>query len=163
MNPDMELDIVDLNDNVVGQGKASEFMGSDLIFRTSVVLIFNSMGQLLIRKNSNKSVVYPSLWNAPVEISPDSGENYKNAAYRGLFDTFSIRTDLIAVNSFKHFGEKINTIVQLFHAKWDGEIKNLTEDEIKWVDPTQLKIDVIHYPEKFSPLFIEVMNAFYSR
>ena len=85
------FDIVDENDNVIGQAPRSECHGNpSLIHRVAHVMVFNSAGQLLLQKRAENKDIQPGKWDTSVGGHLDPGEEYRLAAVREMSEELGI-------------------------------------------------------------------------
>ncbi len=78
------FDIVDENDQVVGQATRSEAHAKKLRHRAVHVLIFNAEGEVFLQKRSQNKDTWPGAWDSSCSGHVDSGEDYLTAAHREL-------------------------------------------------------------------------------
>ena len=78
------FDIVNENDEVVGQKPRSEVHAEGLRHRAVHVLIFNDEGELFMQKRSKSKDTWPGAWDSSCSGHVDSGEVYEVAAIREL-------------------------------------------------------------------------------
>ena len=89
--PSEIFDIVDENDNVIGQALRSECHGDpSLVHRVAHVMVFNSAGQLLLQKRADNKDIQPGKWDTSVGGHLDPGEDYKQAAVREMQEELGI-------------------------------------------------------------------------
>jgi isopentenyl-diphosphate delta-isomerase type 1 len=85
------LEIVDVNDQVIGTARRSECHGNpQLIHRVAHVLLFDHAGRLLLQKRSPSKDVQPGKWDTSVGGHLDRGETYLAAAAREMFEELGI-------------------------------------------------------------------------
>lgn len=90
--PSEIFDIVDDDDNVVGQAPRSECHGNPaLIHRVAHVLVFNSAGELLLQKRAETKDIQPGRWDTSVGGHLDPGEDYRQAAVREMEEELGIQ------------------------------------------------------------------------
>ncbi|MEJ2201903.1 MAG: NUDIX domain-containing protein, partial [Desulfuromonadaceae bacterium] len=130
------FDIVDDRDRVIGQAPRRRCHGDpSLSHRVAHVLVFNSLGELLLQKRAKHKDVQPGRWDTSVGGHLDPGETYLAAACRemreelgitGLIPSFLYRSQIR--NDF----ESENVITYLVH--YDGEIRMDPEeiDEVRF-------------------------------
>jgi isopentenyl-diphosphate delta-isomerase type 1 len=79
------FDIVDANDNVIGQAPRTECHGNPtLVHRASHVMVFNQKGDLLLQKRADSKDIQPGKWDTSVGGHLDPGEDYRQAALREM-------------------------------------------------------------------------------
>ena len=76
------MDLVDENDNVIGQSPRSEIREKRLLHRGVVIVITNKEGKLLMQKRSMSKKIFPGKWGFAAGGGVDKGESYESAANR---------------------------------------------------------------------------------
>ena len=61
-NPDELFDVVDADDQVIGQATRSEVHARGLMHRAAHVFVFNSSGELLLQQRSATKDAHPLCW-----------------------------------------------------------------------------------------------------
>ena len=85
------FDIVDENNNVIGQAPRSECHGNpDLIHRTAHVVVYHSDGRILLQKRSHKKDLLGGLWDTAVGGHLDQGETFEEGARREMNEELGI-------------------------------------------------------------------------
>ncbi|MEU7298212.1 NUDIX domain-containing protein [Streptomyces exfoliatus] len=83
MNPAEEiLDVVDENDEVVGQAPRGETYAAGLIHRCAFVLVRDAGGRVFVHRRTPTKLVFPSLYDMFVGGVVGAGESYDDAALR---------------------------------------------------------------------------------
>jgi len=125
------FDIVDENDNVIGQAPRSRCHGDpSLVHRVAHVLVFNGRGELLLQKRSQTKDVQPGRWDTSVGGHLDPGENYLMAAYREMEEELGIGgvpLTFMYPSQMRNDFESEN--VRTYLVRFDGEI-HFNPDEI---------------------------------
>jgi len=163
------LMLVDENDNEIGYEEKEKTHRGDLsLHRAFSVLIFNSKGQMLIQKRSNKKKTWPGFWANACCSSPKKGEETVDAAKRRMEEELGFNCDLKFLFKFwykvkydEEWGE--NEIDWVFEGHYDGDIKPDKNEieEFKFIDIEELKEDVKNNPEKYAPWFLIILNKLY--
>lgn len=87
------LDIVDENDNVIGQKKRSEIYANNLSnFRVVNAFIVNSKGELWIPRRAANKRSFPSCLDMSMGGHVESGESYEDALLREMDEELGIDT-----------------------------------------------------------------------
>ncbi|MDP7586167.1 MAG: NUDIX domain-containing protein, partial [Verrucomicrobiota bacterium] len=76
------FDVVDANDQVIGQKTRSEVHRLGLRHRAIHLLVFNAEGELFLQKRSTKKDCFPGTWDSSVSGHVDAGETYDACAQR---------------------------------------------------------------------------------
>ena len=122
------LDIVDENNNVVGQATRGECYQKNLLHRAVNIFIYNSKGQLFMHKRSDKKIKFPRYWDLSCSEHVQPGESFDEAAKRGLMEELSIEMDLEILISLHHVDfafkdDHDNELVVTFKGIFEGEMK----------------------------------------
>jgi hypothetical protein len=70
------LDVVNLEDNVVGKASRLQVHNNELMHRSAHILVFNTSGDLFIQKRAMIKDESPGLWDSSAAGHDESGENY---------------------------------------------------------------------------------------
>jgi len=90
-DPDELLDIVNNDDEVIGQALRRACHGNPaLVHRAVHVLVFNSAGELLLQKRAAQKDIQPGKWDSSVGGHLAPGEQYLAAAYREMFEELGL-------------------------------------------------------------------------
>src|SRR5437016_1386908 len=96
------LDMVDLNNKVIGQAKREKVFKEGLLHRAANIFIFNSKGQVYLQKRSKKKLKYPLFWDMSAGEHVKAGESIKEAASRGVKEELGILVPLKKVIPIHH-------------------------------------------------------------
>jgi len=115
--------VVDSDDNVIGAETKLDCHKDDGIrHRAFSVLIFDSLGRLLVQKRSSEKITFPGIWansccSHPLDIeSENEGSNgVKNAARRKLEQELGIPVGITETWSFHHIGR------MEYSCRWDND------------------------------------------
>jgi isopentenyl-diphosphate Delta-isomerase len=116
------FDVVDENDEVVGQEKRSIVHRKGLRHRAVHILIFNAKGELFLQKRSKTKDVAPGLWDSSACGHVDSGETYDVAAIRELGEELGVNgisakqlEHLFKVEAREETGQEFVEVYRLRH------------------------------------------------
>src|SRR5687768_14634749 len=85
MQDDLEfVDILDENNQVIGQSTRKEAHTKGHIHRALSVLVLNSKGQILLQKRSRNKSVHPLSWDLSTSEHVLTGETYEQAGRRSV-------------------------------------------------------------------------------
>ena len=105
------LDIVNDEDNVIGQDTKENKFRKSLISRSVTVFILDDNKKLLIVKRSSKKESFPNRYDAAVCGNVKASEIYEEAAIREMKEEIGINCDLKFLGKiFNEFEEKGNVI-----------------------------------------------------
>ncbi len=122
------IDIVDDDDNVIGEGELVSVVTSGKIFRAARVVVINSRGEFVVHKRNPDMIVFPGHFDIGAAGIVNAGEDYKQAAERELEEELGIAgVELTHFISFKARGRR-NLNVQGFWCKYDGPLKIQPEE-----------------------------------
>lgn len=139
------LDVIDENDNVIGQAEFKEVHKNSLLHRFVRILVENNNGEFVLSKRSPNITDSGMIDSAGGHVS--SGETYEQTAYRELEEEYGIKAkDLTLIGKIEDRTrlEKENMLGQLFYYKTEEQI-NFNKDEVELIE--HIKIDDLlnHY------------------
>ena len=115
------FNIVDINDNVIGQATRKECHSDpNLIHRTVFVLIFNDQNQVLWQKRSHTTDVSPGKWVTSVSGHVIAGEDYEKTAVREVREELGIDVSLEFLGKFLYRYPNENEYSAIFKASSNG-------------------------------------------
>lgn len=126
------LDIVDEQNNVVGQATRGECYQKGLLHRAVNIFIFNSQGEVFLQKRSEQKLIYPGRFDISASEHVKPGESYQEAAKRGLQEELGIEvnpTKIRPVHNLRYpykNGSLImddNELVETYKAVYDGKFQ----------------------------------------
>ena len=134
------FDVVDEDDNVIGQKTRKEVHNSNLLHRGVHILVFNSKEEVLLEKRSMSKDKYPGMWG-DVAGHLDAGESYEKAAERELKEEVGIEAKLEFIMKYrKHYeyDQEINSLFRCFH---EGPFKSDPEevDEVRFFSMDEVR------------------------
>ena len=133
------IDIVDKNGRIRFQTTIKEACQKGLLHKAVNIIIVNTKGEIYLQKRSRGKPAYPLHWDISASEHLKSGENFKQAAHRGLMEELSIITKLkrlrerhIQTSEFIKKGEKIieNELVELYSGIYNRKIK-INKEEVE--------------------------------
>lgn len=90
MDDDEILDVVDRNDNVIGQKKRSELHKEDSSFRAINVFLLNTKGQMWIPRRAAHKMVFSLCLDMSCGGYVKSGESYEDALKREVKEELAL-------------------------------------------------------------------------
>ncbi|MEU9787253.1 NUDIX domain-containing protein [Streptomyces phaeochromogenes] len=76
------LDVVDANDEVVGQARRGDVYTQGMLHRCAFIQVRDAQGQLFVHRRTPTKLVFPSLYDMFVGGVVGAGETYDEAALR---------------------------------------------------------------------------------
>ncbi|MCX4810589.1 NUDIX domain-containing protein [Streptomyces sp. NBC_01239] len=114
-------DIVNMDDEIIGQAEKSEIEEKGLICRVAFVMLHNARGELLLHQRAATKRAYPLYWSGAAAGHVNAGETYEEAAHRELREELGIETTCRLVGKF--YSEPDREMVKVFLGSYDGPIK----------------------------------------
>lgn len=154
-----KITFVDGNDNVIGAGTKEEAYKKRMGRRLARIFLYNSKGELLIQKRSEK-VSRPGKWDHSAAGHVDEGEDYKTAAYRELKEELGVTgVELKEIIKLKMESPEIKELwhfSMLYTGSYEGTfVLNENEvAEVKWIMPKDLMVWIEREPDAFPAGFI---------
>ena len=152
------FDVVDANDQVIGQKPRSEVHRLGLRHRAIHLLVFNARGELFLQKRSMKKDCFPDTSDSSVSGHVDAGEAYDDCALRepreeiGL-DLKILPKRLFKINACKATGQEF---VWLYRCEHEGPFQ-LDPEELSdggWFTPKKITDWSAASPDDFAPAFV---------
>lgn len=157
------LDVVDEDNQVVGEATRERIHGSGLWHRGIHILVFNSKGHLILQMRSTEKDKFPNHYDCSVSEHLKRGEGYEAAAIRGLREELKISDGkLKRLLRFKmNYGSNDNMISELYECQYDGQVQP-DEHEIQSLEtfsPDEIKEILLKKEEnKFAPWTKEILK-----
>lgn len=160
------FDIVDDNDNVIGQTTRSDVHRSGLQHRGVHLLLFDRNGRMLIQKRSADKRQYASLWDCSVSEHVQAGESYPDAAVRGAKE--EMRVDVSGLRPLFKFRMEYGPNDNEISVVYEGEVEPASVQfdaeevsEVAYVHPAELFASMEKSPQSYCGWFIQIIK-FYS-
>lgn len=157
-------DIVNENDEVIGQATKEEVAAKGLICRVSFIMLVNSKGELLLHQRSANKKAYPLYWSGAAAGHLIRGETYEQAAIRELKEELGVEAELEFVGKF--FSEEDREMVGVFLGHYDGPIKiePMEVERVEYHRPERLQrelasMKVTSYVERSLPLILPKLST----
>jgi len=128
MEEDKELlDIVDGQDNIIGQDTKDNKFKKGLISRNVAIFVLDDNKKLLIVKRSSRKRSFPNRYDLAACGNVKVSESYKEAAEREVKEELGIKCDLKFLgkifNKFKENNTEIKYFTGIFLGYFPGEVK----------------------------------------
>jgi isopentenyldiphosphate isomerase len=163
--PDELFDVIDENDQVIGQEMRSVVHQRGLWHRGAHVLLFTDNGELLVQQRARTKSQSPLTFDCSVSEHVKAGESYYDAALRGLLEELNLKD--IAIQSlikFKmNYGPNDNEISTIFKGNIEPERVSFDPEEIERVDTftiAELQNLLEQKPDMFSYWFEQIFLWF---
>jgi len=138
------LDIVDENDNVIGKDTRENIwkIGLEHNVRVVNIFVFNTKGELLLPKRSMNRKIFPGCFDFSCGEHVLAGENYYDAAIRGLKEELGI-TNVEILELVKLTPKKgVNCFMKVYQVIYNSKIVNYDKngiDALFWYDLETIK------------------------
>jgi len=155
------LDIVDLDDRVIGQASREEIHAQALIHRASHMILFNSSGQVFLQRRSFHKDSGGGLWDSSAAGHVDSGESYLDCAVRELAEELGLQVDADALEAEFKMSPRPETGMEfaMVYSVISDATLTLDRDEIIdgcWVEPNELSQWIQDSPGELTYAFTEI-------
>ena len=163
-----QIILVDENDNEIGSGEKLEVHQAGQLHRAFSILVFNSLGELLIQQRAKGKYHCPNLWTNTCCSHPRVGETILEAAHRRLIEEMGFDCDLEVKGNFIYKAEFDNGLTEhefdyVLVGEYNRDIKiNPKEvEDSKWIKLEDLKLEIDKYPDKYTPWFKIIINKYF--
>jgi isopentenyl-diphosphate Delta-isomerase len=159
MNVQNEIyDIVDDNDQVIGQASRKHIHENQLLHRSTHVLVFNSQRMLFLQKRALCKDESPGLWDTSSSGHVDAGESYDACAHRELFEELGLRAELSVPFKIAACHETHGEHIQVYTCFTDDAVQiNLDEiSEGAFFNLHLIKKEVSMNPDSFTSSFKKI-------
>jgi isopentenyl-diphosphate delta-isomerase type 1 len=148
------FDVVNDQDEVVGQAPRSEVHRRKLNHRAVHVLVFNERGQLFLQKRSMTKDCFPGTWDSSASGHLDRGESYDACAIREVGEELGVRLEAVPQRLFKvdACAETGHEFVWVYQTQHEGPF-NLHPEEIDtggWFAAEDISLWMKEKPAEFA-------------
>ncbi len=159
------LDVVDNQDNVIGQATRKECHKQFLRHRTVQILVFDMQGRIFVQKRSRKKDVFPGLYEASCSGHVQAGEAYRQAAVRELAEELGIthqEHELKELFTFKLRAKPENEIITQFSLRCTcvGQLQKEEVESGEFIDWDELVQRIEKNPRQFTPGFVAAFERY---
>lgn len=160
------LDVVNDNDEVIGQEMRSVVHQQGLQHRGVHVFLFNEQGEMLIQKRSADRANSPSLLDCSVSEHVKAGESYLEAAIRGMKEEMGLEGVEISSRGKiqMEYGTNDNEISQIYEGKLNGSLVHFDPveiAEIQFMSLDDIRTGITQTPERFCYWFVQLMSWYF--
>lgn len=158
------LDIVNDNNEVIGQAERGEINQKKLPHRIVHILVFNDRGEITLYKRTPWNKFCPNCWTTSAGGYVQAGETYEQAALREYKEELGVTSPVeLAYKDIYEDGQGLKKFLQTFKTVYNGpfspdrekvsEIKFLTFDKIR---------EMIKNKELFHPELIFILQKHFN-
>lgn len=162
------LDVVNEEDEIIGKDTRKKVHELGLWHRGVHVFLFNEQGEMLIQKRSADRTSSPSLLDCSVSEHVQAGENYFEAAIRGMKEELGIENiELKQLVKFRmNYGINDNEISVIYEAKIESQQIDFDKTEIAevfYLSKDEIKEKTQNEKILFCDWFVQMMNWYFER
>lgn len=157
--------LVDENDAIVGEMEKMEAHRKGLLHRAFSILIFNSNGEMLLQKRSQKKYHSGGLWTNACCSHPLPHENIQHATRRKLNQEMGIDLETEFLYTFIYRVSLDRDLIEheldhVFIGTFNGPpvINQEEVEDWKYVDIDWLRKDVAVHPEQYTYWFKMILS-----
>ena len=149
------FDVVNENDEVVGQLPRSQVHAQGLLHRAVSIFVFDSAGRLLLQLRTPTKDEYPNCYTSSASGHLSAGEDYDEAAPRELEEELGLTSPLTRLAKFPGGPETAREFTVLYESVTDEpprfDPEEIVSGEFLELDEIQRRVEA--EPEKFTPPF----------
>ncbi|HWD19875.1 MAG TPA: NUDIX domain-containing protein [Verrucomicrobiae bacterium] len=154
------FDVVNEQDEVIGQMPRSQVHREGHKHRAVHVLVFNRRGDLFLQKRSMTKDTFPGRWDSSASGHLDSGEDYDQCAVREIFEEIGLTLSAAPARLFRILAceETGQEFVWVYRAESEGPF-TLHPEEIEkggWFSPMEIDAWVARREDDFAPGFVKI-------
>ncbi len=159
------LDVVDVNDNVVGQATREECHKNMLRHRAVQIFVFDLDGKVFVQKRSKKKDAFPRMYEASCSGHVQSGEACRQAAVRELAEELGIthqEHELKEVFTFKLRAQPEHIIIAQYALQCEcvGALQKEEVESGRFMAWDEMLHQVEQRPKQFTPGCIAALERY---
>ncbi len=161
------FDIVNEQDEVIGQRPRREVHRLNLLHRAVHVLVFNQRGYLFLQKRSMRKDCFPGTWDSSSSGHLDQGEAYDACAVRELREEIGLVVEraperVLRLAACPQTGHEF---VWVYRMESEGPFVLQPEevDQGEWFHPDVIEGWIARRPEDFASAFILIWQTLRAR
>ncbi len=156
------LDVVDAQNQIIGQASRAEIHRRNLCHRAAHILIFNDQGEIFLQKRSAQKDDFPGYWDASAAGHVDAGESYLACILREVQEELGVKLIITPREMCLLPAKPENGMefCQVFEAQHNGPFI-LDQDEVEcgmWFDQTTLLTMIKDKTENITPTLITLLK-----
>jgi isopentenyl-diphosphate delta-isomerase type 1 len=161
------LDIVDDNDHVIGQESRAVVHQRGLQHRGVHVFLFTDDGKMLIQKRSADRAASPSLLDCSISEHVKAGEDYHDAAVRGMKEELGVEgIEIERLTKFRmNYGVNDNEISELYQGVVHPELVQFDPVEIEsvmYLSMDELRRMLEEDSQSLCGWFVEMLDLYFN-
>ena len=126
------VDLIDAEDQVIGQALRRDVRRENLLHRGVGILPFDAAGRIYVHRRTETKDVFPGLYDMFVGGVVASGEDYDSAARREIAEELGIVGPTPKrLGEYLYRGPHNHSLVAIYRVTWDGPIVHQAE-EVAW-------------------------------
>lgn len=163
------IQIVDEQDNPIGQAPKQEAWAKGLRHRIVRIMIENDHGEILIQHRSPTKDIFPNCWDNSAAGHVDAGEDYLTAALRELKEELGIEgVKLEKIGDYEsdetwqgHHFRRFTHVYRLRHSGTPKKLEQGKIDGVAWMPLDKLKDLVKNHPNEVTDGLRQVIEKYY--
>jgi isopentenyl-diphosphate delta-isomerase type 1 len=162
------LDMVDENDQVIGQATRAHIHRAGLRHRAVHIFLFNPHGELFIQKRAATKDTFPLCYDSSASGHLDSGESYEHCAVREIQEELGINLPVgnlrtcFRIEACQDTGQEFVWVYQT-QGNWQPVINTTELLEGRFWAREEIEQQINADPRQFAPSFIRVFRQFCQR
>lgn len=159
------LDVVNMDDEVVGRAVKNVVYENSLKHRIVHVLIFNDKGEMALQQRSEHVSFCPLHWSTAVGGHVQTGESYEEGALREYEEELGVKSELELFGKDFYQAEGspakfLTTFKAIFNGPFNPDPREVVN--VAFFSLTDLK-RMIDAGEKFHPELLFILNKYFFR